>query len=264
MKQLIKSLGCVVLICAATLAAQEFSAGDFIIEGKQVLGKGYAAFDKVTLLKARGLFERAVNMEPENQWAQYHLLLTDYRLIIYFSQPKDEEHLDQYLDTAVEEGLQLIQEHPENAEAKALMCSVYGMKISVKWLLAPVLGPKSQKFIAEALEIAPENPRVLLQAGISKYNTPAFFGGDKEEAVSLFQRAIEQFGNEPGDHGIQPDWGYPDACAWLGMAYTNDGKYAEAIDIFERALETHPNFGWIKYNLLPDAKSKIASAEEGL
>ena len=261
MKQLITSLGCIMLICATALFGQGVSTDHLIMEGKRVVKEGYDAYDKSQLLKARGLFERAVSSDPAHQWARYHQVYTDYRLIVYFMQQEDTEKFERYTDAALNEGRKLIEDYPNNAEAKALMCSIYGMKISGNWSLAPVLGPKSQKLIGEAMELAPENPRVLLQAGISKYNTPAFFGGDKEEAVTLFRQAIALFEQEQNEPGVRPDWGYPDACAWLGIAYTRDEQYDKAIAIYEKALATHPEFSWIKSNLLPEVKRKISPEE---
>ena len=247
-------------VLISTLTAQDISTKDFIVEGKKIIKQGYYHFDKETMLKGRALFERALNKEPGNKWALYYLAYSDYRLATYFMQRKEEtDNYNKYIDAAINEAEKLDELFPQFAEGKALMCSILGIKISGNWAMAPVLGPKSQKYIGEALFLEPDNPRVILQSGISDYNTPEFFGGNKEEAIKSFGKAVRKF--ETGNSGdeLSPDWGYADACAWLGIAYTGKEKFNEAAEIYEAALRKEPDFGWIKYNLLPSLKEKLSS-----
>lgn len=247
-----------ILLLTTTVFTQELTSKNLIIEGKKIVEKGFSSFNKKELLKARGLFERALSMNPDNQWALYHQLYTDYRLTIYFmNNGENDDNFDKYMEIAEKEGDYLISTYPDNAEAKALMCSLYGIKISEDWIAAPTAGPKASSLIETALELEPDNPRILLQAGISKYNTPKFFGGDKELAIKLFISAIEKFKSERDTSTIKPTWGELEAFAWLGTAYIDNEQYEEAVEILEEALTIDPNFGWIKYDLLPKAKTNL-------
>lgn len=244
-----------VLFLTINVFAHELTSEDLIIEGKKIVREGYSSFDKEKLLQARGLFERALSMNPDSEWALYHQLYTDYILTIYFMK-EDNSNFSKYMEIAEEEGNYLISTYPDNAEAKALMCSLYGIKISHNWESAQEVGPKANSLIEAALEMDPRNPRVLLQAGVSKYNTPEFYGGDKEKAIKFFTLAIENFKNNNDESDVKPSWGELDAYAWLGKAYTDNGEYDKAVDILESALTIDPNYGWIKYDLLPQTKAK--------
>ena len=115
-----------------------------------------------------------------------------------------------------------------------------------------LLGPRVGKAAQKAKQLAPDNPRVVLSAAISDFNTPEMFGGNKEKGLQGFQRAAELFAQEePTDH-IQPVWGHREAYAWLGIAYQNQGELESARAAFEKALEIDPDFGWVKDWLLPE------------
>ena len=242
-----------------TTPARSLTVNDIIKEGKKTIEEGYARFSDQEMLKARGLFERALSMEPANEWALYYQFYTDYRLSIYYMQKDSDDSFDKYMDLAEEEGKSLTEKFPKNAEAKALMCSLYGIKISKSWMKAPFLGPKSKDYIEAALKLAPENPRVILQAGVSKFNTPGFFGGSKDKAMEYFQSAINMLENASPDSSIEPGWGYMEACAWLGMAYVDKKEFDKAVSIYEKALAVNPDYAWIKYSLLPAAKEQLTS-----
>ena len=77
------------------------------------------------------------------------------------------------------------------------------------------------------------------------------FGGSREKGLQGFQRAAELFAQEEPTDPIQPAWGHREAYAWLGIAYQNRGELESARAAFEKALEIDPDFGWVKYWLLP-------------
>ena len=46
---------------------------------------------------------------------------------------------------------------------------------------------KAFKMVDKALKLSPENPRVLLYAGIINYHMPGIFGADKEKGLKYLQ-----------------------------------------------------------------------------
>ena len=75
----------------------------------------------------------------------------------------------------------LIEKEPDNAEAHALLGSIYGTRITSAFK-GMRLGPKAGKALERAAELAPDNPRVVLQQGISAFYTPKTFGGGMKKA----------------------------------------------------------------------------------
>ena len=136
-----------------------------------------------------------------------------------------------------------------NAESHALLASVYGMQIDSAWK-GMTLGRRASRASARALELAPANPRVLLQDGVGKLHTPGMFGGGADRAEAMLLRALAAFRTEPPDRPW-PRWGRIDTYAWLGQISAERGDLAAARRYYEQALDVEPGFAWVRYALLP-------------
>jgi tetratricopeptide (TPR) repeat protein len=86
--------------------------------------------------------------------------------------------------------------------------------------------PEAQKYVTEALRLAPGHPDVLFLQGVldlSQHHWP--------EAQTALEKATQLDPNNPR------------AFAALGMALTNQGKYQDAIPPLEKSLQLQPA-GW--------------------
>jgi tetratricopeptide (TPR) repeat protein len=229
-----------------------------ISEGKKLLYKADVEFDLTSYIKARGMFERALASDKEDYLANYFLAYTDYKLAVYYMQKKDKPQFQNYVDSATEILKSLINANDSDAEAISLLGTVSGIQVSMDPSLGPSKGSQNVAFTSEAIGISPDNPRVLLQKGISKFNTPEFFGGSKEEAMDYFEKSISIFEND-NESNSKINWGYLDALAWLGKSQTQLGDYDAAISTYNKALQTEPNFSWVKNGLLPAVQEKLTS-----
>jgi Flp pilus assembly protein TadD len=54
-------------------------------------------------------------------------------------------------------------------------------------------------------------------------------------------------------------WGHGESLVWLGIAKQKSGDAAGARTAWKKALELEPNYGWVKYVLLPSLEK---SAEQ--
>lgn len=136
-----------------------------------------------------------------------------------------------------------------NPESHALLASVYGMQIDSAWK-GMTLGRRASRASARALELAPGNPRVLLQDGVGKLHTPGMFGGGADRAEAMLLRALAAFRSEPPDRPW-PRWGRLDTYAWLGQISVGRDDLASARRYYEQALGVEPGFAWVRYALLP-------------
>ena len=250
------------MIFVLSIAFPEYpqSVNEFLHEGKKLAHEGTVTFDNYKLIQARGLFERAFDADEESYLAQYYLAYTDYRLAIYYMQKKNTSQFKSYNESAANELKSLLDKDGNNPEVISLLASVYGIQISVDPDLGPTLGSQNVALISQALGIAPNNPRVLLQAGISKLNTPEFYGGSKTKALEYFKKSVEAF-ETSGESITIIEWGYLDALAWLGNTYTQLKEYSSAVDVYNKALEVVPEYAWVKTILLPAAQEKLDSDE---
>ena len=98
-----------------------------------------------------------------------------------------------------------------------------------------------------------------MQAGISKYNTPEFYGGSKTEALNYFTNSVEKFESIQNGSENVIDWGYLDALAWQGKTYEKLGNFESALKSYQQTLNVEPDYSWVKYVLLPELQNKICS-----
>jgi hypothetical protein len=68
-------------------------------------------------------------------------------------------------------------------------------------------GPAASEALATAKKLNPNNPRVLLEEGLDKYNTPEQFGGSKEEGKKLMEEAVKKYESNKPESSIHPNWG---------------------------------------------------------
>ena len=187
--------------------------------------------------------------DDQRSVARYTVAYLNWRLFFLTDNSADDER-DALLDEALELLGADVAGNDANAESHALMASVYGLQISQSRMRAAFLGTRAGRASARALELEPNNPRVLLLDGIGKLNTPRAFGGGEDRAEALLLRAVAAFRTEPPGRPW-PRWGRIDAYAWLGQVAAQRGDPDAARRHYLQALEIEPEFAWVRWVLLP-------------
>ena len=228
-------------------------ADSLIAAGRADLRAGMNQGDLEPMMAARAAFERAAANAERAGWARYYAALAGYRIANHLL-AREEDSKDRasaHLESAVESLKEVIRLDAESAEAYALLNSVYGRQISLNPMKGMLLGRRSKRALDKAEELAPDNPRVVLAAALSDFNTPGMWGGDKGRAMEGFRRAAALFALEEPADPLQPVWGHREVYAWIGVAHLDRDERDEAKAAFEKALEIDPDFGWVRYVLLP-------------
>jgi Flp pilus assembly protein TadD len=143
-----------------------------------------------------------------------------------------------------------LRRHPDDAEAHALLASVYGAQIRDSPWKALTAGPKVASAFERAERLEPRNPRVALLKGISLIYVPRPLGGGLEAAEKELRRARALFAAEPAGKPW-PNWGRLDTLAWLGQVRARQGDREQARDLYRQALELAPDSVWVRRDLLP-------------
>ena len=78
-------------------------------------------------------------------------------------------------------------------------------------------GPEAQAMLDEAKKLNPENPRVYILEGQDKFYTPEQFGGSKEEAKVLFEKAQKLYDTFKPETSIHPGWGKNQVAYFLSQ-----------------------------------------------
>jgi hypothetical protein len=240
----------VVLIAVAFVHAHAPAADDW---SATIAGIERAAIEgSATSLKhgREDLLRRASALSVGNHapLVQYAIAYTAWRMASLSAVPGGERNA--VLDDGVERLQTEVNANPRDAEALALLGGLYALQIGRAPLKAIVLGSRVSGTLDRAAELAPTNPRVALQAGISAFHTPAAFGGGTGKAERLLRHSVQLFAQEPLDQPW-PNWGRVDAHAWLGQVLARKGDRTAARAEYDTALALAPNSGWVKNVLVP-------------
>ncbi len=147
----------------------------------------------------------------------------------------------------------VIKAEPSNGEAHALLASCLGAMIGFDRMLAKDYGRRSGTEMDQALSLEPNNPRVLVLAGISAFLKPEEYGGGPEKAEPLLRRAASILAQEPEDRPW-PNWGRFDAHMWLGQLLDKIGRHDDARTEYEAVLTIAPQSQWARAILHAQAK----------
>lgn len=184
-------------------------------------------------------------------WAHYDLAYTLHRRVSGLIAEKSNTRAK----TLVEEALAAAERARTlgaGAHARALQGALSGQMAAVGGGLSPMrFGPRALSQLDEAIEAAPNDPRVALLNGMTRLNAPSMFGGGPTRAEAELRKAIRLFATDRNVSPL-PSWGRTDAHIWLGLALQAQDKRAEARAEFNRALATTPGHRWILETLIPD------------
>jgi tetratricopeptide (TPR) repeat protein len=246
----------VLLIASSHLLSQRVAENDKVKEGIALSGKAYLLYDSGLFLKSNEIFKKAYSEDGDNKLALYMIAYSDYRLMEAGFAKAEESSFEKYFEEGERISLELSDAGGWTSEGKTLLAAVDMMKIAKSPMSAVSLSPKITQLLAEAQKADPMNPRAFLIGGIMKFNTPAAFGGSHKEAAGDFRKAVSIFEkSDPVNN--KPTWGYLDALAWLGRSLEELDDFDSAKYIYQKALSVEPDFGWVKYRLLPALEKKI-------
>ncbi len=199
-----------ILMGAMALATISTQAQDF----KPVLEKTFVAFDttwdqptKVELSNKLSLIAK----KWDNEWVTHYYLA--YSKVALTYNEKDAAKKDAYLDEADKEKQDAVSIlKKDNDETYVLGAMIANGRLGVdpmnRW---QKYGPIFSGDLESAKDLNPDNPRMYLEQGISKFFTPKAFGGGKKAALPYFEKADALFAKEaatPAANDItKPHWG---------------------------------------------------------
>jgi tetratricopeptide (TPR) repeat protein len=191
------------LILAILLIGSTFvNAQDRYSSGME---KAFELWQNQKTTEASNLFERIATAEPD-KWLPYYYV-SQINTVISFGE-KDDEKLSKQLEKAKEfldvaKAISpdnpeiLIQEALINTAWIAFDGATYGMTLS----------PKNVQLYQKALEIAPDNPRVVLSKAEWDMGSARYFGKDITPYCKDVERALELFATFKSETPFYPAWG---------------------------------------------------------
>ena len=96
----------------------------------------------------------------------------------------------------------------DESELFVLQSLLYYARMAISPMLnGPLYLPKATTALNDAEKLEPDNPRIYYLRGNSIINTPKFFGGGKEAALPVLEKALIMYKNFKQKSAIHPDWG---------------------------------------------------------
>jgi len=197
-----KLLVVIALMCSMIFAQSQLDIA------REKINKAYNHNSEKEMLEARALFERLLSSEKDKWLVNYYIAYCDYRLQTFQMQKEDKKQVKAYIKDGIAKLNECLDENENFGEAYALMSNFYGAKISLNPMSGMWNGPKSGKFMAEAMNYSSSSPRVFLLDGIGKYFTPEKWGGGAVVAILSLEKSIELYQNQEAD--ANPSWGKTD------------------------------------------------------
>ena len=186
------------ILCTLNLSAQsQYEKGMY---------KAFEFWGQGKLAEASNLFERISKAEKDNWLPSYYAAYVN--IMSAFGQ-KDEATLNSILEKATQQLDQAALNSPKNPEIiimRALKNTAYIAFDGQKYGMS--LSGKNAAMFEKAIQIAPNNPRVMLQKAEWDMGAAKFFGQSTEPFCKDIEKALELFKSETkSEVKFAPSWG---------------------------------------------------------
>lgn len=168
-------------------------------------------------------FERIADAE-KTQWTPYYYAAFANVMAGYASLPQDGSFGDNsaIADPYADKAEQLLNKAEEMSKDNSEIYCVRKMIHSLRMMgnaMARYMteGPKATEALEKAKALNENNPRVYILEGQDKFFTPEQFGGSKEEAKKLFEKAQGIFLVSKPATSIDPQWGRSQVAYFLSQ-----------------------------------------------
>ncbi len=195
-----------VLIITVLMAA--FSASVFSASYEETMTtniqKMYKASSVAEFTGLANQFERIANAEKEKWQPAYYAAYCYLMASITNEMSAEEKH--KLLDSAQAQLDVLMKSFNTESEIYALQAFVYQIRIT-DMMKGMKYSSLSNEALAQAEKLNPNNPRVYYLKGTNTFHTPKAFGGGKEKAKPMFEKAAGLFSSQKPANFLEPAWG---------------------------------------------------------
>ena len=182
-----------------------------------------------TTISVQGLTDLANSFEriavaEKNQWLPYYyaafcnatagLMIGSGGDIMVAKADKTDPYADK-ADMQIKKAEELVKNNSEIYVVKKMIATLRMMGDVMS--RAQTYMPEAQAMLDEAKKLNPDNPRVYVLEAQDKFYTPEQFGGSKEEAKVLFEKAQKLYEAFKPETSIHPSWGKNQVAYFLSQ-----------------------------------------------
>lgn len=170
-----------------------------------------------------------------------------------FSADRKDPNSQQYLDTFWVH-IEYLKPHLTQSEYTAFCCAANAFEYVIDKSKLFSCGLKSFKLAKQAVELDPNNPIALILKGNVYFHAPKAFGGNKQEAMEMFDKAEQLMRN---DKRWKWSWNYPAIQLCIAQCLDKLGRKEEAWKKCETTMKEHPHFQFMSKTYMPDLKKRM-------
>jgi len=146
----------------------------------------------------------------KNEWMPYYYGAYAYINMSFIEINESDKEI--YCDKAQELIDTAFKIKPDESEIYVLQSMLYFARMSISPTInGPLYLPRATGALNIAEKLDPGNPRIYYLRGKSTMNTPKFFGGGKEAAIPIFDKALNVYKSFKPKSIVHPFWGEEDA-----------------------------------------------------
>jgi len=202
----------------------------------------FQAWNGERFARAGEIFRQASEREPNNPTNFYWLGVAEFHHMLQLRSAPGHGTAAETAETAALAALTAaVNLDAHNAEAHALLATIYGIRIGENWLRALTLGPRTLKHSQLALSEGDTNPRVRYLLATGEFYTASGVA-DLRKALKDFLLAEEYFTREAShtNNLLAPRWGCSSCRTFTGLTYEKLGDRPRAAECFRKSLAEHP------------------------
>ncbi|MDD2985858.1 hypothetical protein [Flavobacterium sp.] len=191
-----------IIVILVLMATSLLSAQTDYSENMQ---KAFALWEAGKNTEASAVFERIASVEKENWLPNYYIALVNTTTAF---ETKDKDKVSNLLAKAQNVMDKELALNPENAELLVLQAMIHTAWIVFDPMTNGMkLSGKVMELYGKAEEIAPNNPRVVLNKAEFEIGSAQFFGTDIQPLCAQIAKSIELFATFKPETAFSPNWG---------------------------------------------------------
>lgn len=168
--------------------------------------KAFTLFDSAKsvteLQSAAGMFERIGDAE-KTQWLPYYYAALAQATIGWRPDVKDKDANAEKIKALLEKGKAI--------ETNSELLTIENMMNTQQMMVDPqtrwqTYGQQAAAALQQGMKLDPNNPRLYYLQGMSIFNTPTQFGGGKDKAKPIFEKALALY-KAAQPKPMYPHWG---------------------------------------------------------